>query len=82
PHPSRIVRHTVILRPMVELLLAPLSSLARAVQQKKFPAAIRELANRDTRVRVEEGLLKFHVNDRRVAHMESFIRRYEALLAL
>ena len=82
PHPSRVMRHKPFFRMAGELLLAPLGACARAIQEKKFPAAIRELANRDTRVRVEEGVLKFHVNDRRIAHMELFVTRYESLLSL
>ncbi|OJI06783.1 hypothetical protein BK004_02325 [bacterium CG10_46_32] len=82
PHPSRVVQHREILRPFVERLLAPFTAFARDIQWKKFPSAIRDLANRDTRVRVEEGILKFHTNDRRVEHLESFIKRYEALLSL
>ncbi|MDZ4221417.1 MAG: hypothetical protein U1C18_00920, partial [Patescibacteria group bacterium] len=82
PHPSRVVAHGIISGQATEFLLAPFWRGARAIQEKKFPHAIRQLKNRDTRVRVEDGLLKFHVNDRRVAHMEAFVARYEALAAL
>ncbi|MBI2051022.1 MAG: hypothetical protein HYT31_04445 [Parcubacteria group bacterium] len=82
PHPERVMRHGILLRPLFEALLAPFSPLARAIQEKRFPPAIKEIANHDTRVRIGDGVLKFHTNDRRVAHMESFIKRYEALLSL
>jgi len=82
PHPGRTMCRRPILRPLFELALAPFSPIARAIQEKKFPPAIIDLANRDTRVRVEDGVLKFHTNDRRIEHLEAFVRRYEALLAL
>ncbi|MBI1908037.1 hypothetical protein HYS28_01295 [Candidatus Uhrbacteria bacterium] len=38
---------------------------ARAFQERKFPASIRALKNVDTRVVVNDRMLKFHENDRR-----------------
>lgn len=81
-HPLRVIQNRRMASRALEPLLAPFSAAARAIQQWKFPAAIRDVANRDTRVRIEDGLLKFHVTDRRVEHLESFVKRYEALLAL
>lgn len=51
--------------------------LASLVQRWQFPASIALFMNKDTRVRVEEGLLKFHTNDRRAEYAE----KYEQLCA-
>lgn len=45
--------------------LRPIEPLARAFQRRWFPARIKELMNRDTRVMVDDRTLKFHVDDRR-----------------
>ncbi|MBI4138690.1 hypothetical protein HY479_00880 [Candidatus Uhrbacteria bacterium] len=50
-----------------------LEPVARGIQTRAFPAAIRNLMNRDTRVIVTDKALKFHVDDRR----EEYRRRYE-----
>lgn len=44
---------------------------ARGVQQRRFPKNIREMQNVDTRVVVNDRMLKFHANDRRQAIMEA-----------
>lgn len=43
-----------------------IESVARAVQLRAFPAAIRALMNADSRVVVTDDVLKFHINDRRL----------------
>lgn len=50
---------------------------ARRWQEKKFPSAIRDLMNKDSRVVVNDSMLKFHVNDRR----EEFAMRFHDRLA-
>lgn len=44
-----------------------LESFAERMQRARFPVALRELMNQDTRVVVTDGVLKFHENDRREA---------------
>lgn len=39
--------------------------VAQWIQRRKFPADIKALANKDSRVIVNAGMLKFHKNDRR-----------------
>jgi len=56
-------------------ILRGLERLARRLQEKKFPAVITQLANRDTRVVVSDAMLKFHVEDRR----ERFQHEYQTL---
>ena len=50
-----------------------LEPIFRSVQQKRLPAHLVELANKDTRVVVSDDILKFHENDRR----ELFMKRYQ-----
>jgi hypothetical protein len=49
--------------------------LAGVVQRWQFPASITLFMNKDTRVRVENDLLKFHTNDRRA----EYATKYEQL---
>ncbi|MFC1702865.1 hypothetical protein ACFLZO_00170 [Patescibacteria group bacterium] len=50
--------------------------LARWFQMRKFPESIRAKANRDSRVRISDDMLKFHVNDRRSYFEEEFSKRF------
>lgn len=50
---------------------------AERMQRAKFPVALREMMNRDTRVIVTDSMLKFHHNDRR----QDILNAYETLLA-
>ncbi|MEK7125560.1 MAG: hypothetical protein AAB880_01450 [Patescibacteria group bacterium] len=59
--------------------LAPLAPLAAWVQRAIFPAAIKNMANLDSRVRIESGLLKFHTNDRRADYNQEFFNRLKAI---
>jgi len=65
------------IRKLFECLLVPFSFAVHGIQQWRFPERITELANVDSRVRIEDGLLKFHVNDRRQEHLRAFVKRYE-----
>lgn len=56
-------------------ILRVFEPIARKIQSRAFPNAIRELMNKDTRVIVTEQALKFHVEDRR----EEYRIRYEAI---
>ena len=81
PHPNRVTIAQPFIRSLIEFLLGPFSILASIIQRAKFPKQIKELINQDTRVRVDNGLLKFHVNDRRIEHLEMFIKKYEKVVA-
>ena len=81
PHNTRIIKRHSFFKKILEFLLFPFTFLARNFQKQYFPYSIRKLINCDTRVRVEEGLLKFHVNDRRLEHLEEFVKRYERAIS-
>jgi len=51
-------------------VLRRLEPLARRLQERLFPAAIREMMNRDSRVVVNDHVLKFHVHDTHIAQRE------------
>ncbi len=53
--------------------------LPRQIQMDKFPAALRELMNRDTRVVVNDKMLKFHDQDRRTAIVTALQDKMSAL---
>lgn len=68
-------RWTAPLLPFLALAEAPL----RRLQERLFPAEIKTLANRDSRVVVTGGVLKFHVNDRRGEYQRRFEERLRSL---
>ncbi len=69
-------------RPIAPLLPAfrLFDTAARDFQSRLFPERIRRLMNRDTRVVVNDDILKFHVDDRREAVTRAFRERLAALL--
>jgi hypothetical protein len=52
------------------------NTIARRLQERKFPKTIRDLANRDSCVVVSDRMLKFHENDRR----EEYRKRWESVV--
>lgn len=64
-------RWTSFLMPFIRLI----EPLARRFQMRKFPEPIRSKANRDSRVRISDDMLKFHVNDRRAYFEDEFRKR-------
>lgn len=75
PHPLRSRTSPPVVRLAVEALLLPFSFAAAALQRRAFPEEIKRLLNKDTRVRVEPGILKFHTNDRREEYAREFQTR-------
>jgi len=65
--------HRASLRMRLPLAPRLLEPVARALQRRRFPRVLRELANKDSRVVITDGMLKFHDNDRR----GEFHRRFE-----
>lgn len=49
--------------------------ILRRFQERLLPARVRLLANRDSRVRVSNDILKFHTNDRRQHYATQFTQR-------
>lgn len=62
-------------------LLRGLEPVARRLQERLFPEPIRRLANRDTRVVVNDQVLKFHVDDRRQLFGRLYQEKREAVQA-
>ena len=65
---AQFVRRASRFRPSVRLRLPwlPISEeLPKQIQQERFPAIIRELMNKDSRVIVSNDMLKFHEQDSR-----------------
>jgi tetratricopeptide (TPR) repeat protein len=62
---------------------APRNDLAekffRWLQMKVMPSHLKEMANHDTRVIINDGMLKFHENDRREEYKEKWIKRVNGL---
>lgn len=54
-------------------------SLARLLQAKRFPKALRDLMNRDSRVVISDAMLKFHANDRRADFRAAWQERCAAM---
>jgi hypothetical protein len=54
--------------------------IAKTWQQKFFPAALQELKNKDTRVVINDQMLKMHVQDDRVARRQLWQERLQSLL--
>lgn len=65
-------RWTSLLMP----LMRSIEPFARRFQMRKFPDTIRSKANKDSRVRISDDMLKFHVHDRRAYFEAEFRKRY------
>ncbi len=78
-HWRRYFVRRALVRPALETGLAPFTGLVSSLQQRLFPAAIKNMANIDSRVRVEPGILKFHTNDRRLDYNQEFSKRFKAV---
>jgi hypothetical protein len=71
-HPYHQVKRFPRLIPQVRIS----ETLFRSVQRARMPRTLVDLANQDTRVVVRDGMLKFHVNDRRAQYRDA----HEALV--
>ncbi len=70
-HPELCAHGYVCLIPAICLRMV--ERLARRVQERRFPASIRTLMNRDTRVVVSDRMLKFHDHDDRAQYRDRFV---------
>ena len=55
--------------------LKPMELGLKRIQLKKMPAALKKIANQDTRVIITDKILKFHLNDRRDYFRQQFKKR-------
>jgi len=72
PHPDRAITHGAPIRQWIEAALLPFRRMILRLQYKRFPRAITDMLNKDTRVRVDDFRLKFHVTDKREEHNRVF----------
>ena len=79
-HPMMETCSTGFIKSLFEIILKPFSKIPEIMQKAKFPSKIKEMANKDSRVRIEKEFLKFHVNDKRIYHLEKFVRRYKSAI--
>ena len=82
PHFTRTIKDKSGAKYLVEMFLISFSALIKKIQEKSFPGQIRELINKDTRVRVERGILKFHTTDRREQYAREFEKRYNKIISV
>lgn len=54
---------------------AVLERFYAGLQKKRMPSLLKDMANQDTRVVVHDGMLKFHVNDRRAQFRDVYEER-------
>ncbi|MCX6800477.1 MAG: hypothetical protein NT091_05015 [Candidatus Falkowbacteria bacterium] len=75
--PQFLIKETFTIFPLelLKLFETPLKKF----QLKMFPIAIKELMNQDTRVIINDQMLKFHVNDRRKMYQEKFEAKWKNL---
>lgn len=59
----------------------PFEFIYRSIQQKRFPAVIRHLANTDSRVVITDDMLKFHESDRRAEFEVAYREKVVELLS-
>lgn len=57
---------------IVDVFLGGLDRIFKKIQIKIFPHELREEMNKDTRVVVNDNILKFHSNDRRVSYQTQY----------
>ena len=60
-HPLHLVTGSLFLPVQTSIT----EHIFRSIQRERFPAHIKELANKDSRVVINDDMLKFHQNDRR-----------------
>lgn len=75
PHARvRSLHHTHRPKKTATLPLQPkwIDPLFRAIQRRRLPQELVDLANKDTRVVINDTMLKFHENDRRAHFMERY----------
>lgn len=60
---------------VVEMLLGGLEKVFKKIQLRLMPDKLKSIINKDTRVVVNDHVLKLHVNDRREKYREKYIKK-------
>ena len=69
----------VFYRDVVDMLIGGLEKIAKNIQLKLMPQNIKEVMNSDTKVVVNDQMLKFHINDRRQEYNDLFTEKIKTL---
>jgi hypothetical protein len=70
PHPYLAIKKTITLPCQAHFI----EGFYRRMQKKRFPETIKAMMNQDSRVVVDDGMLKFHENDRRQEYRDAFLK--------
>jgi hypothetical protein len=62
---------------IIDFFCGRLEAMAMAWQIKRLPAGLKEMMNRDTKVVVDEKIIKLHTNDRREEYRKKFNTRID-----
>jgi hypothetical protein len=65
---------------IVDLLLGGLEQNVKKWQLKKMPTSLRNIMNKDTRVIVNDEVLKLHIKDRREEYRKKYLQKVNELL--
>ena len=71
---------SIFYRDFVDVVLGKLEPVVKNWQLKRFPERIKEMMNKDTRVVVNDKVLKFHINDRREEYNRVFNKKKTDLI--
>jgi hypothetical protein len=65
-----------------EFFLKFFNFFPKILQKAIFPNDIKNMANKDSRVVISDGALKFHTNDRRAFYTQKFIETYNEIYSI
>jgi hypothetical protein len=67
---------------LAALIFGPMGKILRSIQLKLLPPSIKCQMNQDTRIIVNDNMLKFHINDRREEYRGLYIKRLQDILGM
>ncbi len=73
-------RENKVYKAIVNLIFGWLEKILKNIQLKLIPKEIKELANKDSRVVIDDNILKLHVNDRREEYRKIWEDKVKAFI--